>query len=604
MSKKYPNSVKPANLRWAILAVWFFAGAWQVPALAQTVAIWNGGTGNWSNTAGWNCFCVPNGFGFDANIGNAAYGNVTLNLNAQLAGLSLGNGAFGELQVVNGNTLTASNAVLVGASSTGDLSIANRGVVNDYNGALGSLSGVTGTATVGGPGSQWNNSGDLTVGVEGKGTLTINGGGQVAGGNGQIGANSGSGGTVLVSGMGSKLTTSSLCVGCSGAGTLIIDSGAVVSTGTGGAGVGWGNGGTGVATVSGAGSQWVTPGGFCVGCAATGNLTIQQGGVVKSGMQVYVGSGGHGSVTVTGAGSAWQVTDVQIGSTDPGSLTIENGGAVTATGMAIGTFAGSYGTATVSGTGSQLVTSSLCVGCSGAGTLIIDSGATVSTTGSADIGSALGGSGSVTVTGAGSAWSALASLNIGINGTGTLTAQNDGTVSAQTIDNGSLGTVDAKGGTLIGNVINDGTFDPLGTATVDGDFTLNPDGTLSLDVGGTGPGQYGVLAVSGDGTFDGTLSLDFIDGFAPIKGDAFTFIDDSTATFNFLGTDIQGLQPGFKYNTGFSNGQFTLTALDNGVSSSPTPEPGTLLLLGTALVVLVLGGLWQRRNLAACGSLE
>ena len=73
----------------------------------------------------------------------------------------------------------------------------------------------------------------------------------------------------------------------------------------------------------------------------------------------------------------------------------------------------------------------------------------------------------------------------------------------------------------------------------------------------------------------------------------FDFINDpGGASFNLAAIDILGLEPGVEYSTNFTNGQLTLTALNNGVSSSP--EPRTLLLLGTALVALGLGQLRRR----------
>jgi len=362
-------------------------------------------------------------------------------------------------------------------------------------------------------------------------------------------------------------------------------------------------------TVTGPGSQW-TLGGLTVGASGgQGTLTIADSGVVNSapGATIGLNAGAMGTVTVTGASSQWTLGGLTVGASGgQGTLTIADGGVVdSAPGATIGLSAGAVGTVTLTGASSQWTLGGLTVGASGGqGTLTIESGAVV-TGASGIVGSSTGSLGTVVVTDAGSTWINTTTLEVGINGTGSLTVQNGGLVAAGTLQNpetitiGALGNVDAKGGTLIGNIVNDGTFDPLGTATVDGGFTLNSDGTLSLDVAGTGSGQYGVLDVSGVGAFDGTLSLDFIDGFAPLKGDIFVFIDDNTATFDFANTDILGLKPGFLYSENFSDGQFTLTALNNGQSA--TPEPGALILLGSGLLGL---GVLERRRRGRTGARE
>lgn len=665
-----------------------------------TLAIWEGGNGTWS-PGNWSCFCVPNGSGYDVNIGTLTgsggiNGTVTLNIPASVDLVALGVGAIGTLDVTSSkNTLTTSTLIVGNtAPGNGTLNISGGGVVTDPQASIGLDTGAVGSVTVSGSGSQWLNSGLLEVGQQGRGTLSIQTGAVVTSINASVGEFSGSSGTVTVSGKGAQWNDSGVvAVGSGGQGTLTVSSGGVASSA--GATIAQLSGSVGNVTVTGSGSQWNDSGGLQVSVGGQATLTVEAGGVVNSGGSYVGATGGRGAAAVTGAGSQWNTTFLELGIGGPGTLTIASGGvvnsingggggvigtfggtgAVTVTGTgsqwnlpflevgtgdgmltiqnagvvnsggtSIGTFTGSNGTATVSGIGSQWITSSLCVGCSGPGALTAGSGAagvgpldigvaagvsgtaTLTDTGTSwtasggqvtvgdagigtltvengavltdsvgVIGNQVGSTGTVLVTGAGSTWNNTANLNVGINGTGTLTVQNGGLVTAGTllnpgtIDIGTHGMVDAKGGTLQGNIVDDGVLDPLGTASIIGDFTLNPDGSLSLDVAGTGSGQYGVLAVSDQGTFDGTLSLDFIDGFAPLKGDTFVFIDDSgVANFNFVATDILGLEPGFQYSENFANGQFTLTALNNGISTNGTPEPATILLLASGLA----GVLW------------
>jgi hypothetical protein len=107
---------------------------------------------------------------------------------------------------------------------------------------------------------------------------------------------------------------------------------------------------------------------------------------------------------------------------------------------------------------------------------------------------------------------------------------------------------------------------------------------------GITPDLFSQLNISGFGLFQGTVDFNFIDGFAPHMGDSFNLItallgaDFSSATFQ-----IDGLQPGFQYSDAFSNGIFTLTALNDGISSSATPEPNSLWLVCGALIFISIG---------------
>jgi len=86
-----------------------------------------------------------------------------------------------------GTTNGGSGAVYVGNNGAGELRIEDGGRVSNATGFVGTQDGATGTATVTGAGSLWENSGDLilagnstTGGTTGTGALTISDGGTVS----------------------------------------------------------------------------------------------------------------------------------------------------------------------------------------------------------------------------------------------------------------------------------------------------------------------------------------------------------------------------------------------------------------------------------------
>ena len=118
----------------------------------------------------------------------------------------------------------------------------------------------------------------------------------------------------------------------------------------------------------------------------------------------------------------------------------------------------------------------------------------------------------------------------------------DGSIaSAETMVN-PFGVL-AGTGLIQGNVVNNGIVSPgspTGTLTISGNYVQNSSGTLRIAVGGTSPGQFSVLAVSGHATLGGTLRIAPINGFQLAVGDKLTFV---TATGGVSGnfSTIQSL---------------------------------------------------------------
>src|SRR5262249_13206096 len=174
-----------------------------------------------------------------------------------------------------------------------------------------------------------------------------------------------------------------------------------------------------------------------------------------------------------------------------------------------------------------------------------------------------------------------------------LTVDSGGKVIANNINVGPNGLVKGNGGTLQANVIVDGVVQPgnsPGVLNVNGNFALNSDGTLTLQVKGTTPGtDYSQLNITGTGTFNGLIDLDFIDGFAPTTGEVFNFISYGSLGAGTPTFQVDGLAPGFQYDPVFTSTGFSIEALNDGVPTS-TPEPATIALTSTGLAALA----WRR----------
>ena len=196
----------------------------------------------------------------------------------------------------------------VGQNGTGMLTIQSGGTVTDASGAVGNLPGSQGTVTVTGAGSTWTNIGNVVVGGLGTGALTIQNGGTVnSGGGGSVGQSVGSTGTVTVTGPGSSWNNSpggGLNIGSFGTGTLTIANGGMVINNTAfAANIGNSAGlQQGTVTVTGAGSTWSNSSGVNIGNLGTGTLTIADGGLVTGPIVIATNAGSIGTLNI-GAGA-------------------------------------------------------------------------------------------------------------------------------------------------------------------------------------------------------------------------------------------------------------------------------------------------------------
>jgi len=327
----------------------------------------------------------------------------------------------------------------------------------------------------------------------------------------------------------------------------------------------------------GGGSTFTVSNALDIGNSGTGILEALGKGAIFSGA-ASIGhlAGSNGQVLVTGLGSGWLVSGVlEVGDAGTGSLVVADGGSVVSSAGNVGNQAGSSGTVDINNAEWKL-DGDLMVGADGSGTVTVENlGMLVDV--NADVGGAAGAEGMVVLDDG--VWFNSGSLDIGVGGAGEVTIENKGQLTAGDT------TVGGEGSLMVDPAIVD----------VDGDFTLDAGGLLTLDIAGDDPGSVSQLDITGSGTFDGTIDIDFIGGFTPQTGQTFVLIDAAGgADLSGATIAVEGLAPGFEYSESFGNGEFTLTALNDG--ASPTPEPDAAWLLSGALGLLLAGAAVKKRR--------
>ena len=216
----------------------------------------------------------------------------------------------------------------VGNTATGELLASHGGIVSNRDGIVGNSSGATGSITVTGSGSTWNNSRSLLLGILGSGILTIENGGSVNNDDGFLSSNAGAVGIATVRGVESTWTNrEALWIGVRGSsGELHVNDGATVTSKDGI--IGYNIGSSGVAVVNGSGSFWDVSQSLLVGVSGSGALTVEDQGRVAS-HNGFIGANpsSSGIATVRGPDSEWAMTgNLVIADAGQGTLNVEDGG--------------------------------------------------------------------------------------------------------------------------------------------------------------------------------------------------------------------------------------------------------------------------------------
>ncbi len=340
-------------------------------------------------------------------------------------------------------------------------------------------------------------------------------------------------------------------IGGYGPGEVIISDGARVTTNRLLTCLGWSIGGAGSLTVTDPNSLWENAGYMVIGRLGTGSLLISNGGIVTSGKSTTIApESASGSATVTGPGSMLQIGDALIvGTYGKGELLVSDGGRVESAGGRVGTsVAGQYAVATVTGPGSDWLSSEvlnighpgrgrlkiedgghvtcirsdvgwddletgivevrgagsawdiagrLVLGGMGTGTMYVEDGGRV-TTGTANVGGASTGVALVVVDGPGSVWSNTGSLYLG-GGDATLRILHEGLVEANDVMTWPRVAIEGDGTLRTGMLTMVGTIRPgnsIGTLTLDGNLTMEPNSVLEAEIDNSGHGDK--LALTGD----------------------------------------------------------------------------------------------------------
>lgn len=162
----------------------------------------------------------------------------------------------------------------------------------------------------------------------------------------------------------------------------------------------------------------------------------------------------------------------------------------------------------------------------------------------------------------------------------------------------SVPAVQIRGGTLLGfgtingNVNNTGAIvEPgdngsPGFLSINGNYQQGSGGTMTIQLEGVSPTDFGVLDVTGLASLDGTVDFTTVGGFTPVAGDDFTFLLFGSLSGNFTNIDFTNwtCPTGDSCTEVLSANSLSLDI--TGPHTAPTPEPSSLFLFGTGILLI------------------
>ncbi|WP_170149703.1 autotransporter domain-containing protein [Rhodoplanes roseus] len=481
---------------------------------------------------------------------------------------------------ISGQSATVDSVQLGTTATAPALAIANGGglITNGWDN-VGNAVGSNATVTVSGAGSSWTSTWGILVGVEGTGRVDVSGGATVESSALHLGRLGTGNGTVTIDGAGSSWTVSSTVgVGYEGIGSMTLSNGGAADLGA--LQIGMYSGASGTVRVESGATLDTTAASYLGNQAnATGEATITGTGSrwTSAGM-LYLGLSGSGTLTVADhATASFASMDIGRNAGATGTLRVESGGSLTATGVTTaGYSADGTGSITVTGSGSSATFDALSLGYGGSGSLTVTGGATVTArTLSGAEGS--GGSATVTVSGAGSHFTATEGAFVGnsaAGSAGTITVQGGGTFETGYgfyLYGGSTVAVTGAGSQVLVGTAHPGTPDSFvasdgwlsisdATVTVSNGARLEADGVYVQGSPGSGAAT---MTVTGAGTvLDGHLVIYVGGNGNGTAGDgALTISDGATATASIFGTGVDAGRTGTLLLTGAGS---SLTTVPHG----------------------------------------
>ena len=503
---------------------WFFSTNWSngVPNSTSVAVVANGGTVKIEPTPSPT---IPPGTKRTKriNTGSATPNLTKTTVTARVGSLTIGsiNGPGGTVIENKGGILDVFQSLTVQANGT--------------------LKSLTGTAANVFHGGTVTNSG-IIIGIGGAlemdngGTVDNNQNavisGQISGGSSNYGIRGGN----TVTGKGVMHVFNSGTIS-GGTGILLQAGGTIVNNATGTI-EGIGGGGVGIEThgtqvdITNSGAISANSSGVIIG--AGGSLTNEAGGsITGTTNQAIVLTGGNESIINAGTitGGKGVAIDATLSS---GNTIFSNGGTVN------GSVELGAGVNTVTLVTGATIKGDLNLGPNSGNELILDG--PIEERISQAVTGAISGLGSLSVKGG--TWIIDEDLAAPVSTdviTGTLSLGQSATLTtpALTIENG--GTLMGIG-TIRGNVTNSGVIapgNPFGTLTIQGNFAQTNSGIFHLEIGGLAPGDFGVLAVTGQATLGGTLQLVRTGNFHFQPGDKLVFLTANSIAGSF--STIQNL---------------------------------------------------------------
>ncbi len=485
---------------------------------------------------------------------NGAGGNFGDNLNWDSAVPDSNDRAIFDLTATYNINLTEDHSIQRYWQTDGQITMSGGFTLNVAEGGAVDQGINAGALTLTGAGTQLNVSRIFDVGTvaNGTGTLNILGGATMNSSDAWIGRYfGGTSGIVDVNGIGSQWSISNgMALGFRGTGNMQIQNGGLVNV-AGAVSIGDRPGTTGTLEVVGAGSRLVQAASvFGVGGEGIGSMTIRNGGEVES-VGVSVGFGlvldvdnnpiVNGTALVTGANSKWTTSLLAVGQLGNGKVSISDGGEVNSGSVLLGNLSTSTGTIEINSGGVLNSTSGRISRAAGKGTASVSGlGSQWNTTSDLIIGNASSQSGELHVTDGGA-------VNIGgtgvVEATGILTLNQSQFATTNGLTN--RGQISIIGDSMIDGMVRlESTGSILTTMDAFGEFNggLEHNGGTILTKAGSEVSFLG--PVSGDGAFSGQgeITLEGIVSPGNSAG-SFSFENDVTlASTATLALEIGGLE--------------------------------------------------------------